>query len=142
MILNGFLKAAIFSCPQKHILCTQKYYFIRNQGYLGKILRYPQKHILCTQPKYCKEIQFRSETGRSFIRSGGKSKQWGNCPPPFFNQGEILPPKCQNYSISIPLEAKVKKGRWSWSFAIAIIEGLEAHDYCYPSKGKELHSCS
>ena len=83
--------AAIFSCPQKHILCTQKYYFIRNRGYLDKVLLYPQKHILCTQPKYCKEIQFRSETGRSFIRSGGKSKQWGNCSPPFFNQGEILP---------------------------------------------------
>ena len=51
MILNGFLKAAIFSCPQKHILCTQKYYFIRNHGYLDKVLLYPQKHILCTQPK-------------------------------------------------------------------------------------------
>ena len=101
MILNGFLKAAIFSCPQKHILCTQKYYFIRNQGYLGKILRYPQKHILCTQPKYCKGIHFRAEKGRSFIRSGGTSRQGRkelSSPPPLV-KGEYYPQNARTVSV-------------------------------------------
>ena len=27
------------------------------------------------------------------------------------------------------------KGQWTWTFAVAVIEGLEAHRYCYPSVG-------